>query len=108
MLLPILMAPGGRKFLVDARKAQKPVLAWTVNETKKMEWCIRRRLDGVITDDPKLFLDVCKRYDDRVAEESFGFAMWIEVLRIWFLATLFGFLYRNRFAGRTKSQIQAV
>ncbi|KAI4749115.1 PLC-like phosphodiesterase [Aureobasidium sp. EXF-12298] len=108
MLLPMLMAPGGKKFLASARKAQKPVLAWTVNETRKMKWCIRRQLDGVITDDPKHFLDVCRNYDAREKEQGLSFKTWVDVIRIWVLATIFGFLYRNRFAGRTKSQVQVV
>lgn len=108
MLLPILMAPGGRKFLADARKAHKPVLAWTVNETKKMEWCIRRNLDGVVTDDPKLFLEVCGRWDAEREDEGLGWWVWFNVFRLWILAGIFGFLYRNRFAGRTRSQIQVV
>ena len=27
-----------------------------------MKWSIRKQVDGVITDDPKMFLDVCKKY----------------------------------------------
>jgi len=30
--------------------------AWTVNDEKAMDWCIRRRVDGVITDDPAKFI----------------------------------------------------
>ncbi|KAI4717752.1 PLC-like phosphodiesterase [Aureobasidium sp. EXF-10727] len=107
MLLPILMAPGGKKFLHDAKSADKPVLAWTVNETKKMKWCIHKQLDGVITDDPKLFLDVCRGYDGRESV-ALDWRTWFDVLRIWIFARIFGFLYRNRFAGRTKSQVQVV
>ena len=108
MLLLMLMAPGGKSFLASAKKAQKPVLAWTVNETGKMKWCIRKQLDGVITDDPKLFLEVCRNFDSREKEQGLSVRTWLDVLRIWVLATIFGFLYRNRFAGRTKSQVQVV
>ncbi|TKA83339.1 hypothetical protein B0A55_00623 [Friedmanniomyces simplex] len=69
MLLPILIAPGGRSFLRDAReKYHRQVLAWTVNEEDRMVWCLRRKLDGVITDDPEKFLRVCERYDERERE----------------------------------------
>ena len=27
-----------------------------------MKWSIRKQVDGVITDDPKKYLDVCKKY----------------------------------------------
>ena len=106
MLLPILMAPGGNKFLRDCKKAQKPVLAWTVNATEKMEWCIRREIDGVITDDPKLFLEVCRRYDPDSEEKGLSWKVWFDVLRLWFFAGLFGVLYRNRFAMKTKKRVQ--
>ena len=98
MLLPILMAPGGRKFLTDCAATQRPVLAWTVNIEEKMKWCIRRNLDGVITDDPKLFLDVCRRYDDNEAEKRLSWWIWLDVLRVWLFALFFGFVWRNRFA----------
>jgi len=39
-----------------------PLYSWTINEEGWMEWAIRRRLNGIITDDPKLYLEVCKRY----------------------------------------------
>ncbi|KAK5695292.1 hypothetical protein LTR97_008798 [Elasticomyces elasticus] len=69
MLLPILIAPGGRRFIKEAReKYHRQVLAWTVNDEDRMEWCIRRQLDGVITDDPEKFLRVCERYDERQKE----------------------------------------
>lgn len=97
MLLPILMAPGGKRFLKDCRAAKRPVLAWTVNEEEKMEWCIRRDIDGVLTDDPKLFLEVCKRFDPNT-EERLSWWTWIDVLKIWLLALFLGFFWRNRFA----------
>lgn len=102
------MAPGGKKFLRDAKEAQKPVLAWTVNERKKMEWCIRRGLDGVVTDDPKRFLEVCKGYDAESREEGLGWRVWLDVIRLWLLAAIFGVLYRNRFVGRTRKRVQVV
>lgn len=37
-----------------------------------MRWAVRNRLDGVITDDPKLFLEVCRRVDQGDQEEEVG------------------------------------
>lgn len=70
----------GSRFLRKAQRANRPVLAWTVNDERWMEWCIRRNaagahsgvekdaktslIDGVITDDPKLFREVCERWED--------------------------------------------
>lgn len=42
--------------------ARHPVYSWTINDESWMDWAIRRRLDGIITDDPKLYLDVCERH----------------------------------------------
>jgi len=114
MLLPILMAPGGRSFIADCKRAGRPVLAWTVNSEDKMRWCIRRGIDGVLTDDPKLFLDVCRRSGSRKGkqqhgdeeEERLGWALWFDVMRVWLAALVFGFLYRNRFAIRRRIRME--
>lgn len=62
-----------------------------------MEWCIRRKLDGVITDDPKLFLEVCDRFDESSPEMRLPISDILDAIRIWFMALFFGFLYRRRF-----------
>jgi phosphatidylglycerol phospholipase C len=81
----------GAWFLRVARREDRPVFAWTVNGEREMEWCIERNnksssnssskvksdddkkhgrsdklavIDGVITDDPKLFLQVCERWQN--------------------------------------------
>lgn len=100
MLLPVLIAPGGRRFLKDAREKRRQVLAWTVNTEDRMEWCIRRKLDGVITDDPRMYLEVCEKFDEEGREEGVlpirlkGF---FDVLRIWLWITVAFWLYRRRF-----------
>ncbi len=43
---------------------------WTVNEEQWMEWSIRKGVDGVITDDPKLFLEVCQRWEEKSEVEG--------------------------------------
>lgn len=97
MFQGLLVGPFGRWFLRDAKRAGRPVFAWTVNGEKWMEWCIRKNIasdraalpassstsslssmaddksaspsptvfiDGVITDNPQLFLQVCSRVED--------------------------------------------
>ncbi|KAL7824150.1 PLC-like phosphodiesterase [Trichoderma gracile] len=104
MLQLILVGPLGTWFLRKAKAAGRPVFAWTVNQPKWMEWCIRKNIsssssssrpsssassstssladekdklalqsltssspaliDGVITDNPQLFLQVCSRIED--------------------------------------------
>ncbi|KAI1467950.1 PLC-like phosphodiesterase [Daldinia caldariorum] len=58
----------GPRFVRDAQRAGLPLYSWTVNEPDRMEWCVRAGLDGVVTDDPGLFLDVSRR----LAEEGKG------------------------------------
>lgn len=97
MFQGLLVGPLGHWFLRNAKQAGRPVLAWTVNSEKWMEWCIRKNIasnraalppssstsslssvaddkssapsptvfiDGVITDNPQLFLQVCSRVED--------------------------------------------
>lgn len=78
----VLVGKGGSRFMQEAQEKDRPVLAWTVNEERWMEWCIAqnetsspsaaleetstvngRMIDGVITDDPLLFSQVCDRYE---------------------------------------------
>ncbi|KAL1878790.1 hypothetical protein VTK73DRAFT_7547 [Phialemonium thermophilum] len=58
----VLVGPCGSRFVAAARAARRHVFVWTVNDEAWMEWSIRKTFDGVITDDPKLFLDVCERW----------------------------------------------
>jgi phosphatidylglycerol phospholipase C len=60
IMQPSLVGPLGAWFLRAAKRAGRPVFTWTVNEEKRMEWCLRKNLggekkgeaviDGVITD----------------------------------------------------------
>jgi phosphatidylglycerol phospholipase C len=58
-----LVGPFGTKFIRKAKAANRLIFAWTVNEEEWMEWSIKKGLDGVITDDPKLYRDVCDRLE---------------------------------------------
>ncbi|KAI1140467.1 PLC-like phosphodiesterase [Hypoxylon sp. FL0543] len=58
----------GSRFIRDMKRSGHPIHVWTVNDEDWMEWSIRKELDGVITDDPKLFLEVCSRATEKEAE----------------------------------------
>ena len=101
MLLPILIAPGGKKFLRQAREQKRQVLAWTVNDEDKMKWCIRRQLDGVITDDPKKYLEVVAKFDPDAEPEGMIPISWKgvwEVFRIWAWISVMLFFFKRRLA----------
>ncbi|KAF5967914.1 glycerophosphoryl diester phosphodiesterase [Fusarium coicis] len=77
-----LIGPSGRLFLRELGKTDKLLMTWTVNEPRHMEWCIRQNLchprrrdgkiegpaliDGVITDNPGLYLEMCERFENEI------------------------------------------
>lgn len=62
--------PCGDRFLRKAKRNNRAVFVWTVNDVSWMEWSISKDLDGVITDDPKLFLQVCDRWKKKPNSSS--------------------------------------
>lgn len=70
MLMRRLVGPRGPSFM---RAVNGPLLVWTVNAPESMEWCLANNLredghgliDGVITDDPALYIAVRKRWEDQ-------------------------------------------
>ena len=93
------MTPWGRAFTRKAQCDNRPVFAWTVNEERRMRWGIRHGLDGVITDDPKLFLDVRKGWHESKSD-GIGLIMWLDVLRVNLFALIFGVLFQMKFGFR--------
>ncbi|KAL1863804.1 hypothetical protein Plec18170_000644 [Paecilomyces lecythidis] len=95
MLQMLLIGPRGSA-LVREVKTQKPdrsILLWTVNEESWMRWSIRQEVDGVITDDPKKYLEVCKSYN---ASEKIrhSWKSWYTVLWFHGLTWVFGLWFR--------------
>ena len=64
LLSKTLLGPIGERFIRKARSKNREVFAWTINSTNIMKWCIQKELDGVITDDPKLFEEICDNWSD--------------------------------------------
>lgn len=58
------MGPLGAGFLEEAKAAGRPVFVWTVNQRPYMRWCVRKHVDGVVTDDPALFRAMCDEWED--------------------------------------------
>lgn len=92
-----MVGPIGNKFMQDCREQDRALFLWTVNEEDWMRWSIKKAVDGVITNDPKKFLDVCKDYDEnvpihRLAPKEYLSIAWINILVI-----VFSFLFRLRY-----------
>jgi len=100
MLQKIMIGPFGDKFLRDCKTAKRAMYLWTVNEVQWMKWSIQKQVDGVITDDPKLFLSVCKEFDHqapvyRMSVKEYSTVAWINCL-----AFFFGLLFKYRYGSR--------
>ncbi|KAJ5769761.1 uncharacterized protein N7511_001812 [Penicillium nucicola] len=67
-----LMGPLGRGFLEEAQAARRRVYVWTVNAPNLMRWCIRHKIDGVISDEPGRFRQVCAEWEK---EQSGGLGL---------------------------------
>ena len=96
MLCDVLCGPGGRAFIRRCKDEHRPIFAWTVNTTDKMEWCIRRRLDGVITDNPEQFHQLCDDFDESLPERWLSFKVILHSIQIWVFATIFGRFYYSK------------
>lgn len=66
----VLMGPFGRGFLEEARAARRRIYVWTVNAPNLMRWCIRHGVDGVITDHPGKFRQVCETWEKERRDET--------------------------------------
>jgi tubulin gamma len=101
-----LMLPWGRAFVRKAQRDKRPVYAWTVNEERRMRWDIRHGIDGVVTDDPKLFLEVRRGWHEGM-KESVGLLMWLDVLRANLFVMIFGGFLRMKHGSPKKPLVRA-
>lgn len=95
MFMMLIVGPWGRSLLreVKRKKSDRAVYIWTVNAESWMKWSIRQEFDGVITDDPKRYLEVCKNYrKDEILRHSR--ASWKAILWQHWRALWFGFSFR--------------
>ncbi|CAI6332384.1 unnamed protein product [Periconia digitata] len=98
MLQGTLMTPWGRAFIRKAQRDQRPVFAWTVNDDRHMRWDIRHGLDGVITDDPKRFLELRQAWNPGTKDgDGFGVKMWLQVAWIQILVLVFGTSFYRKY-----------
>ncbi|KAE9977230.1 hypothetical protein BLS_001561 [Venturia inaequalis] len=107
MLQAVLVGPMGGAFMKEAKQYNRSIFAWTVNEERRMRWCINEGLDGVISDDPEKFLQISKEYENAIIrqkergtlqkKEKFTIGDWFEILRTHFFVTLFLALFKWKF-----------
>ena len=95
MLQKIMVGPFGASLLKDIKRKRRSIFLWTVNDEEWMKWSIKKEVDGVITDDPKKYLEVCDSYDG--GDIRFPWRTWVGILWINALAMVFGWLFRWRY-----------
>lgn len=97
MLVQTWLAPGGRRLLQECQTRPGTNIAWTVNDRDKAQWCARRGVDGMITDDPAALVKILELYDER-AEESMmpiSFSACFDVAIIFLLVNCFFWYFRR-------------
>ncbi|KAI4934610.1 hypothetical protein J4E85_002468 [Alternaria conjuncta] len=105
MAQAILMTPWGRMFIRRAQGDGRPVYGWTVNSESRMRWDIRQGLDGVVTDDPKLFLEIRRSWHEGT-KDGVTLLMWLDVLRYNFFCMIYTFLFQCYFGFQGKSLVR--
>jgi glycerophosphoryl diester phosphodiesterase len=100
-LQPILMTPFGRSLITKAHSQRpvRPVFAWTANDETRMRWNIEQGVDVVITDNPKLFLEIREGWGDG-KKSTWGMAVWLDVVWINILGIVYGYLFQRRFGDK--------
>lgn len=92
----------------DVRKAGRALFLWTVNDDNTMRWSISKGVDGVITDDPKRYLELCESY--RGEEVTISWKGWSTFVLIKFMVPIFRLLVKYKYGtrmstGRVKQDI---
>lgn len=101
MFAKSLFGPIGSRFLRDVQAAKRPLYLWTVNERNVMKWSIVKHVDGVITDDPKLFNDVCEDFDEDTDRRKayITWSQWMYTFWLYVLMALFSIPLKHRLPG---------
>lgn len=78
--------------------------AWTVDDDEMMKWCISKSIDGVITDDPKRFLEVCDEWESGKREIKTSWGTWAQTLWIYLMVCIFGVVFRWKYRARVEGR----
>lgn len=94
----------GRRFIREAKANGRSLFVWTVNEESMMRWSISKGLDGVITDDPTKFLEVCGDGERGRREIHIAGAQWLSIIWINFMVLVFGAIFYWKHGGVDKKK----
>lgn len=103
MLQKTLVLPYfGTSFIREVKAKGRPLYVWTVNEQDMMKWSIKEELDGVITDDPKRFLEVCDEWEQGKREIHISWGQWMMIAWINLMVLVFGTIFWWKYSGTGK------
>ena len=103
MLQRSLMLPlFGARFMREAKAKGRPLYVWTVNEEDMMRWSIEHDLDGVITDDPKRFLEVCDEWEQGKREINISWGQWMIIAWTNLMVLVFGTIFWWKYSSTDK------
>lgn len=51
-----LRAAGGHRFISEVKTTGKAIYSWTINDLQLTKWAVSERLDGIVTDNPELYV----------------------------------------------------
>lgn len=103
----VLMSPWGKAFVRKAHRDGRPVYAWTVNDERRMRWDIQQDLDGVVTDDPELFLEVRRGWYEGT-KHGLRTRDWLDVMRVNVFALIYSILFQLMFGFRQDKRLVKV
>lgn len=69
-----------------------------------MRWSIGKSLDGVITDDPKKFLEVCDDWERGHRKVVITWRQWMMILWINLMVLIFGLVFWWKYGGTQKQK----
>jgi len=98
----------GARFIRDARAKGRPIFTWTVNDESMMRWSISKGLDGVITDDPQKFFEVCKDWEQGKRDIHISRREWLIVLWINLMVVIFGAIFYWKHGGIDKRKHKTI
>lgn len=62
-----------------------------------MDWCIRKKLDGVITDDPKKYIQFRDAWDERKPALKWSWKVVMMYVKMNVFAMMFGLIFWRRY-----------
>ena len=89
MLQKVLLGPIGSNFIKEVKDAGRQIFTWTVNEDNMMKWSIQQELDGVITDDPRRFKEICDNWTDNEPRARPSVMQWLYTFWLYMLIGTF-------------------